>query len=306
MLGTVELEVLAELERGDTVTDLASKLEHSESYVSRAVSDLEERSLVYTERDGRWKHVVPSDARAVVLYRDFVRQHAHVDAAELLTPATIEVLYHFEEPSTVAELAERSDNYRNTVDRILKRLQHRGLVGKDGSRYSFNADFDHLHEFARELVHHVHRRRLDSVAPRGTILWETDDEFLAQTERAIDAANFLETGLPRFAEYGLQFLVTRHRYYFYTEQQDDLSPADVCCHTLLVDDDRRHRSYCLLLLAAVEVDGAGLRTKASKYGLEATVDALVEYLETDGDVRGEKLPDWTDFQELADEYGVCL
>jgi len=37
------------------------------------------RGLVYTERDGRRKRVVPSDARAVELYRDLVRQHSHIE-----------------------------------------------------------------------------------------------------------------------------------------------------------------------------------------------------------------------------------
>ena len=68
MLRRIELEVLATVDRGDIISELAMKLDHSESYLSRGVGDLAEKRLVYTERDGRRKRVVPSDAHAVELY----------------------------------------------------------------------------------------------------------------------------------------------------------------------------------------------------------------------------------------------
>ncbi len=68
MLRRIELEVLATVERGDTISALAMKLDHSVSYLSRTVADLVEKGLVYTERDGRRKRIVPSDARAVEVY----------------------------------------------------------------------------------------------------------------------------------------------------------------------------------------------------------------------------------------------
>ncbi|EMA65391.1 hypothetical protein C470_00185 [Halorubrum distributum JCM 13561] len=306
MLRRIELEVLATVDRGDTISELATKLDHSESYLSRAVADLVEKGLVYTERDGRRKRVIPSDARAVELYQDLVRQHSHIDFPELLTGTTLEVLYYFNQPRTVSEIANRSDNYRNTVNRVLKRFRDRGLVGTADGRYDFNADFDRLHEFARELAHHLHRHRLEAVAPKGTILWEDYDEFLAQAETEIDAERFHETGLARFATFDLQFLLTGHRYYFYSEDLDAVSPAELCCHTLLIDDGSRHRSYCLLLLSHIDVDEADLREQAAKYGLEAEIDALLRYLETHGEVDDEQLPAWDEFQELAADYEVPL
>ncbi|GGN25818.1 MarR family transcriptional regulator [Halarchaeum nitratireducens] len=306
MLGSIELEVLATVERGDTISDIAAKLNHSKSYVSRAVTDLSEKGLIYTERDGRRKRVIPSDARAVEVYQDLVRQHSHIDFPELLTGKSLEVLYYFDGPSTVAEVAAASDNYRNTVNRIIKRLRDRGLVGPDDGQYRFNDEFDQLHEFAQELAHHLHRQRLESVAPSGTILWEDHDEFLAQTEIEIDAEDFHETGLARFAAYDLQFLLTSHRYYVYSENLESISPADLCCHTLLIDEDSRHRSYCLLLLSHVDVDEATLRERADKYGLEDTIDALLRYLDTNGDAQNVRLPEWAEFQELAADYEVTL
>ncbi|WP_058365188.1 helix-turn-helix transcriptional regulator [Haloparvum sedimenti] len=304
MLRRIELEVLAAVDRGDTISELATKLDHSESYLSRAVTDLVEKGLVYTERDGRRKRVVPSDARAVELYRDLVRQHSHIEFPELLTGKALEVLYYLDQPRTVSEIADRSDNYRNTVNRVLKRFRDRGLVGTDDGQYEFNADFDRLHEFARELAHHSHRQRLESVASKGTILWENYDEFLAQTETEIDVEGFHETGLSRFAVFDLQFLLTGHRYYVYSEDLDAVSPADLCCHTLLIDDGSRYRSYCLLLLSHVDVDEDDLREQAEKYDLEDEIDVLLRYLQTHGEVDDDRLPEWDEFQELAADYKI--
>ena len=305
MLRRIELEVLAIVDRGDTISELATKLDHSESYLSRAVGDLVEKGLVYTERDGRRKRVVPSDARAVERYQDLVRQHSHIDFPELLTGKALEVLYYLDQPRTVTEIADRSNNYRNTVNRVLKRFRDRGLVRTDDGRYDFNADFDYLYEFARELAHHLHRQRLEAVTPKGTVLWENCDEFLAQAETEIDADRFHETGLARFATFDLQFLLTDHRYYLYSETLNEVSPAELCCHTLLIDDGSRHRSYCLLLLSHVDVDEEDLRAQAAKYGLEDEIDALLRYLETHGEV-DERLPEWDEFQELAADYEVPL
>ena len=217
-----------------------------------------------------------------------------------------EFRYYLDQPRTVAEIADPSNNYNNTVNRVLKRLRDLCLVGTDGGRYEFNADFDRLYEFARELAHHLHRHRLEAVASKGTILWEDYSEFLAQAGTEIDADGFHETGLARFAAFDLQFLLTDHRYYLYSETLDDVSPAELCCHTLLIDDGSRHRLYCLLLLRHVDVDEEDLRAQATKYGLEDEIDALLCYLETHGEVDDGRLPEWDEFQQLATDYEVPL
>lgn len=306
VLRRIELEILATVDRGDTVSDLATTLDHSESYISRAITDLAEKGLLYTERDGRRKRIIPSNARAVELYQDLVRQHSHIDFPELLTGKTLEVLYYLDQPRTVAEIAEQSNNYRNTVNRVLTRLRDRGLVGTDNGRYRFNGNFERLHEFARELRHHLHRQRLESVASNGTILWEDYDEFLAQTESEIDSEEFHETGLARFAAFDLQFLLTSHRYYRYSNDLDAVSPAELCCHTLLIDDGSRYRSYCLLLLSHVDVDRDALRERATKYGLGNEIDSLLNYLDSRGDVDDARLPEWSEFLTLAADYEVQL
>jgi len=102
--------------------------------------------------------------------------------------------------------------------------------------------------------------------------------------------------------FDLQFLLTGHRYYVYSEELDAVSPAELCCHTLLIDDGSRHHSYCLLLLSHVDEDD--LRDQVAKYGFEDEIDALLRYLETQGEVNDDRLREWNEFQELAADYEV--
>jgi hypothetical protein len=211
------------------------------------------------------------------------------------------MLYYLDQPRTLSEIAAQSDNYRNTINRVPKRFRDRGLVGANDGHYEFNADLDRLHESARELVHRLHRRRLEAVAPKGTILWEDYDEFLAKAETEIDTETFHEPGLARFTAFDLQFLLTGHRYYVYSEDLDAVSSAELCCHTLLIDDGSHH-SYCLLLLSHADIDKADLRERGGEVQPEDEVDALLHYLKTHGEVDDERLPEWDEFQELAADY----
>jgi predicted transcriptional regulator len=49
VLGSAELEILVTVNRGDSIAEIAATLDHSDSYVSRAVSTLAEKGLVYNE-----------------------------------------------------------------------------------------------------------------------------------------------------------------------------------------------------------------------------------------------------------------
>ena len=43
-----------------------------------------------------------------------------------------------------------------------------------------------------------------------------------------------------------------------------------------------------------------------KYGLEDEIDALLRYLEAQGGVEVDRLPEWSEFQKLAADYEVPL
>lgn len=303
MLSVGELEVLAALDEPSTVSSLAASLDRSDGHVSKLVTSLAEKGLVEGRREGREKVVRPLSYEAVNRYLDVTRKYPHVDFPELLQGKAIPILYYLDDPITVSDLAERTDNYRNTVHRIVKRFQNRGIIKKREGTYVLNDDFKELNQFARSLVTHSH---VVNAPVSGTILWETLDEFLLQTTSQIDDDSYLPTGPSRFAEFDIPLLMTDQRYYFYSERIDELTPADVVCHTLLIDDSARYKGYCLLLIVNQEIDEDHLRERASHFGLDGLVDDLLDYLETEGESGPEAVASWDEFRRLAAEYGVAV
>lgn len=74
----------------------------------------------------------------------------------------------------------------------------------------------------------------------------------------------------------------------------------------MLDSGARAQSYCLLLLSHVDVDRDELCDQAMKYSVDDLVETLLTYLDTRGEQRTSRLPEWENFQELADEYGVTV
>jgi len=67
VLRRIELEALSTVDRGDTISELATKLDHSESYLSRAVGDLVEkgsstRNAMAGENESSRRMLAPSNA----------------------------------------------------------------------------------------------------------------------------------------------------------------------------------------------------------------------------------------------------
>ena len=307
MLTEGEMGALTALHGEQTVSDLATNLDRSLSYTSELVKRLETAGLVETRRQGKAKQIQLSDAKALELLAALTQQYSHIDWPELLSGAALRVCYYLDTPRTVTDLARRADVHRSTVNRSLSPLQHRGIVYQtnDGA-YVLNDDFEQLSAFAREVAHHLHRQTIEEQTDTYTILWESLDEFLVQTPTEITTDHFIPTGPDQFQQYGLPLLARDRRYYFYSEMTGDLSPEMLCCHMLVIDSGARAQSYCLLLLSYVSIDHDELRALATKYGVDDVVDDLCIYLDTSGDQRTSRLPEWEDFQELAEEYEVSL
>jgi hypothetical protein len=163
-----------------------------------------------------------------------------------------------------------------------------------------------LSALAQELAHHLHRQTVEQHTDTYTILWESLDELLVQTADEITDTVFTPTGPEQFQTYDLPLLTRDRRYYLYSETTSDISPATLCCHMFVIDSGSRTQSYWLLLLSHVDVDRDELRTQATKYGVGDVVETLLTYLDTSGEQRTTRLPEWEDFQELAADYGVTV
>jgi DNA-binding MarR family transcriptional regulator len=307
MLTKGELHALIALHGEQTVSGLATQLDRSLSYTSELVERLETTGLVETRREGKTKQVRPSDAKAFELLADLTQAYSHIEWPELLSGATLRVLYYLDTPRAATELARRADVHRSTVHRALDPLQHRGIIyqTKDEA-YALNEGFERLSTLARELAHHIHRQTVEQHTDTYTILWESLDEFLVQTADEITDDDFIPTGPEQFQTYDLPLLARDRRYYLYSESMSELSPEMLCCHMLVIDSGARAQSYCLLLLSHVDVDRDELRAQAVKYGVDDLVDDLYTYLDTSGEQRTSRLPEWEDFQELAADYGVTV
>jgi len=301
-----ELRLLATLRGERTLSDLADDLDRSLSYVSELVTQMVEKNLLHTVQSGKTRRVRRSETKAVELFDNLVQRHPHIPFPELLNGATLRVLYYLDTPATATELADSAEVHRSTVHRSLSPLQNRGIVYRKNGKYALNDEFEGLATVAREFAHQRNRNRIEDHAESYTILWESLDEFLIQTDEEIDAEPFLVTGPERFQEYGLPLLARQRRYYLYRESKTDLPASELCCHMLVIDDGTRSQSYCLLLVAATDVDREELRPIAERYDVEDTVSDLLAYLDSDGEVRADSLPTWEEFEELANEYEVSV
>jgi DNA-binding MarR family transcriptional regulator len=322
-----ELRTLEVLVTEKSVSELSEDLEYSLSYTSEVVSELEEKGLLDTRKEGRTRLVSLSESKATELYRKLVQSHSHVDWAELLSGKAVEILYYLDEPVSASELSENMDTHRVTVHRILDKFLKRGIVRKQDSQYRLNENFLIVNEFSKEYFHQIHREITSSnllitdtgenslsnltsqdVEKYGSesydILWENPYTFLLSTNDSLCTENpdFHLTGPELFREYGIELITTDRRYYFYSEDIDEVSPQELVCHTLLIDDGTRYRTYCLLLIEKKGIHEEVLEA-SERYGIEDLVDSLIRYLEGK-DIT--EMPERTEFESTAREYGVDL
>lgn len=306
MYTEAELRVLAALDSESTVSELAARLDRSVNYVSELVEQAEAKGLVHTRRSGKTKRVRRSDAKAVELFETLAHQYSHIPVPELLGGTTLRALYYLDSPASATALADRVGVHRSTVHRALSPLLDRGILYKSDGEYVVNDEFEELVTLAREFAHLRNRSRVEDHVDSYAIIWESLDEFLVQTDEEIESDAFLVTGPERFQTFDLPLLARQRRYYRYSESKDDISAAELCCHMLVIDDGSRSRSYCLLLLSSEGVDRDKLVALAEEYGVRAIVVDLLAYLESNGEERADRLPTWSEFRELADEYGVAV
>jgi hypothetical protein len=114
------------------------------------------------------------------------------------------------------------------------------------------------------------------------------------------------TGLAKFQEYGLQFFLAGEPAFWYAPDEE-LTPADVVCHTLVRDRGSRRVSYAMLLIEELDVDKETLTETAQWYELDSAVAAMYRPLQGEFDASAESpvtLPSEAEFTALKEQYGV--
>lgn len=316
MLSESELTVLSHLsseaDGNLRQRELADQLEWDPGHASRVVSGLAERGLITREQQNRRYRLGLSNAEPTRRFADLASEFPHIDFPDLLAGSTIELLYYLNAERTAAELTEWTAVSRATVYRRLEQLRKVGIITKRDTRFALTSQFEALATFARSLVHHMHRQEANDHATGVRLIWSDVDEYLFSCRTEVTESLFHRTGPDALDQYGIELLTREMQFYFRSEIQTELAPEDLVCHLLLIDDGARYRSYCLLLIAACDLDADVLTETIERYHRESEIDLsgivteLCKYLDSDGAVSGEKLPEWETFKSTAADYDISV
>jgi DNA-binding MarR family transcriptional regulator len=315
MLTKAGLAVIDALRTGReaTAADLATDTEYSQAHLYDVLDELLDSGLL-DERRGpnNQRRVHLADHPVVEAYRRLQSELSHVEWPDLLSAATLRVCWYLDEPRRVAEIAERLDITRQGVHKALSPLKHRAMLSPSGPEYALSADLSPLLAFARAVVQHEHRSRVRTLAPSATVEWCDPKRALVHMQTAADtealeaAPDWQLTGLARFAEYGLQFFLAGEPAFWYAPDEE-LTPADVVCHTLVRDRGSRRVSYAMLLIEELDIDQETLTETARWYELESAVAAMYRSLQGESDASAESpviIPSEAEFMALKEQYGV--
>jgi hypothetical protein len=185
------------------------------------------------------------------------------------------------------------------------------MLSPSGPEYALSADLAPLLAFARAVVRHEHRSQVRALAPSATVEWCDPRRALVRvqtpedTDVLEDASEWQLTGLAQFSEYGLQFFLAGEPAFWYAPDED-LTPAEVVCHTLVLDSGSRRVSYAMLLIEQVGIDQETLLDTARWYDLESTVTAMYRPVQGTFDSVAESpvvLPSEAEYTALKEQYG---
>jgi len=316
MLSGTALEILDVLcsQQDATAKELAAETGHSRKQIYRVVDDLLEADLVDESRKHHNQRVVrATDDPVVEAYRHLTSKLSHVDWAELLSPATTRVCWYLDEPRRITTIADRLRISRQAVHKALKPLKNRAMLAPSGPEYALADDLHPLRDFVQEVVTHEHRTRVRTLAPSATIEWCDPTRALVRVQTTDDtdglqrASEWDVTGLARFHTYGLQFFLAGEPAFWYAPD-NQLTPADVVCHTLVLEAGSRRVSYAMLLIEQEQISEAELIETAMWYGIEELIERMYRFIEGDfaaTDDVGPSIPSRQEYAALKDQYGVA-
>ena len=315
MLGKAGLAVLDALSPGRLTTpdELATETDYSSRRVHQVLDELIAGGLLTETREHRnQRRVAVTDHPVVEAYRRLTTALGHVEWPDLLSPPTLRLAWYLDEPRRVAEIADRLGVSRRSVHNALAPLKHRAMLDPAGPEYALADDLEPLLEFARAAVEHEHRQRVRALAPSATVEWCDPERALVRvhdpedTEALGSDDDWQLTGLAGFRQFGLEFYLAGEPAFWYAP--DDLSPAELVCHTLLLDADSRRVSYAMLLVETAGIDRDQLAETASWYGLEAAVSAMYRAIAGEVDATDDPvlpLPSDAEYDALREQYGIA-
>ena len=315
VLSKAELAILDVLSSGReaTLDELVAETTYSREHAYRVLDNLLTAGLLSESRSHHnQRRVRATEDPVVEAYRQLTSKLGHVEWAELLSPATVRACWYLDEPRRVAEIADRLAISRQGVHKALTPLKNRAMLSPSGPEYALAEDLRPLLEFVRTVVTHEHRERVRSLAPSATVEWCDPKRALVRVHESEDtdslqaSEDWQLTGLAKFREFGLQFFLSGEPAFWYAPTEE-LTPAEVVCHTLVLDSDSRRTSYAMLLIEEEGIDEESLTSFAAWYGLETAVFEMYRAIEGDFEPPDDatvRLPTETEYSALKAQYGV--
>ena len=316
MITKAGLAVIDTLSTGREVTseELARETDYSQAHLYEVLDELLAKGLLAETRGpNNQRQVCVTDHPVIEAYRTLRSKLGHVEWVDLLSPATLRVSWYLDEPRRVTAIAERLGITRQGVHNALSPLKHRAMLLPSGPEYALSEDLSPLLAFSRTLVRHKHRSQARAVAPSATIEWCDPKRSLIRVQTSADTEALLEdpdwrlTGLGQFEEYDLQFFLAGEPAFWYAPDEE-LTPAEVVCHTLILDSGSRRISYSMMLIEKLEIDQEKLTEMAKWYDLETTVAAMYRSLRREFDNSEDLpvyLPSESEYTALKEQYGVA-
>lgn len=221
---------------------------------------------------------------------------------EIESPVARSLATFEHKPRTIEQLAHATGFQRSYVHRRVMEFAKAGVVVRAERGYALNAQHAKLREFVRWYWIHQNYQEQRRDAPEARILWQRGPEFLLQDKHMPIAPGYQSTSLSMMAKMGMP-LTTRTVLAYRTERA--LTVADHIVHTFLAaPTSSSNVAYACLHYAKARPKD--LPEVGDLYDVGVPMRLLVQFVESRGGISGRPFPAWSEFEDLARDYGVSL
>lgn len=298
-----EIRLLREFAKcKQSLLQIKKVLQIKPAFLSRNLKKLQQKGIIQTVTEGNKKTAYFSETKHASLLRELLLSYDFMDWENILCGKSIEILFQILDDGDLSSFSVA------TIWRYLKDLKSRGIITDTLKGYQINTRFSMLANFLREYERYFVNKIAKSLAENSVILWQKHMEFLVRVPKSTESPSpyFHRTATSIFPMYDIP-LFSEFDVYFYSTTKETIKPEDAVLHTLLIEPDNvRYSSYALLLLKKTEkqIDKTRLMKEAERLGLERQADGMLDFLQTHIRPEQQPLPNWEDFSEKANEYGV--
>ncbi len=293
-----------------SIAELASRLDATEGWASRVAKRLEEKGIVEKKRHGISKSIEIVDRDHAQLLAEMIRAEPYIPWEKVLSYSNMAVLL----ASATGEKDFQRGISEVTKWRKLRNLAAHGLVPKVANKSDLNLKLIH---FAKAYADFISAKFGREVLPqKAIVIWEKGYSYffklgrreLKEEEVKILGKNFMKTALSSFPQHGIQF-ITEDLYYYYEPAVKKLDLEDIILHTLLIDRGSQTYTIYALLLFFKKIKSINfqiLREKSKRYDLLESVENIIRFVDSKGEVRPWPLPKWSELREQANIYGIDI